>query len=97
MKWAQVRVVATPEAVDGLAVLVTDLGAGGAVVDADASGGRGVAMRVYFPVDDCLGARLEAIGAGLRNLESCGLDIGKGEIVVSAVEEQDWADRKSVV
>jgi ribosomal protein L11 methyltransferase len=53
---------------------------------------EGVFVKAYLPVDSsALGDTLETIRERLAELESFGLDVGKGTISVNDVHEDEWA------
>ena len=50
-----------------------------------------VTVRGYLPADELLTQRIERVREGVANLPSFGLDIGRGEIKLNKVAEEDWA------
>lgn len=50
-----------------------------------------VTVRGYLPADELLTSRIERVREGVANLPNFGLDIGRGEIKLNKVAEEDWA------
>jgi len=50
-----------------------------------------VTVRGYLPADELLSWRIERVREGVANLPSFGLDLGRGEIKLNKVAEEDWA------
>jgi len=50
-----------------------------------------VTVRGYLPADELLTQRIERVREGVANLPNFGLDIGRGEIKLNKVAEEDWA------
>lgn len=50
-----------------------------------------VTVRGYLPADELLTQRIERVREGVANLPTFGLDIGRGEIKLNKVAEEDWA------
>lgn len=50
-----------------------------------------VMVRGYLPADHLLTQRIEKVREGVADLPNFGLDIGRGEIKLNRVAEEDWA------
>lgn len=88
-RWAECRVHTHPEAAEAISHLLTELGAGGVVLDQpdDAT----LFVCAYFPDDQRLQERLEQVRQALEALPRFGLQAGPGRVQLRWVDEEDWA------
>ncbi len=111
MKWSEISIHTTYEAVEAVSNILYEAGAGGLVIedsgnlpsdtgnrfgeiyelDEDSFPDEGVIIKAYFPVNSYLAETVEEIKQAVNNLTRYGLDIGKNEITISEIEEEDWA------
>lgn len=111
MKWSEISVHTTQEAVEPVSNILHEAGASGVVIedpeillrDWDVSYGEiyqlspndypteGVIVKAYLPVNDHLTKIMEDIRLSIDNLVQFDIPIGKGEITLAEVHEEDWA------
>src|SRR5437868_30087 len=96
MRWAAITIECLADGEEPAAAALVEIGCGGAAVEP--ARGRGPVERPgllrvtgYLPVDDRLESRLTALTRRLELLRDLGLPAGSGRVVVSWVEEEDWA------
>lgn len=51
----------------------------------------GVVLKAYLPVNSFLGETIKAIKVSINNLVSFGIDLGKNEVSINEVDEEEWA------
>jgi ribosomal protein L11 methyltransferase len=114
-KWAEVSVHTTQEAVEAVANLLHEAGAGGVVIE-DAQDlhrtvwhhhasdeeylveldpqdypEEGVVVKAYFPVNSHLVETVDEIKLSLSNLRNLDIDLGRGTVTLTEMNEEDWA------
>lgn len=87
MQWTQVSVRTSPEAEEAVAHILLGVGAQGVVFGTDAE-----ASVVTAYLSDFGQASAGEIQARVRALRDVGLDPGEGTVVVSTVDDEDWAE-----
>lgn len=111
MKWTEFYIITTEEAADAISEMLSEIGAGGVVIEnpneirrqiespdsldyADAefieSLGTDVTIKAYFNQETKQEEILDIISGKLKFISQY-LDIGKGTIGYSEVDEEDWA------
>lgn len=110
MKWSEVSVHTTQEAVEAVSNILHEVGASGVVIEDpeilhrewDVSFGEiyqlspqdypteGVIIKAYLPLNTDLGKITEEIQLSIENLVQYGIPIGKGEVTLAEVDEEDW-------
>jgi ribosomal protein L11 methyltransferase len=53
---------------------------------------EGVYMKAYIPEDNNLEKTIDQIKSAINNLKQHGINIGKNDITVSKIDEEDWAN-----
>lgn len=111
MKWNEVKVETTSEAVEAISNILMEAGASGVAIEdaldavnfvSDAYGEtldlatftsleEGAIVTAYFPETTFLPEILPAIRLRIEELPSFGLAIGKNEMTVNEVSEENWA------
>jgi ribosomal protein L11 methyltransferase len=89
MRWAQITVEASTEAIDAVGNCLNDIGCGGFMVADELVPPQ---VSGYVPVDDRLEGRLENLGTSLKELEGHGVTGAGTEITLRYVDEDDWAN-----
>lgn len=112
MRWSEITIHTTEEAVEMISNFMHELGAGGVTIEESGSLNRPrdtslgqwyetplndipegeAVIQGYFPETEPIGPILEQFRlrvAGLR--DEIGIDIGRGDISVRTVDEEDWA------
>ncbi|ALS78912.1 50S ribosomal protein L11 methyltransferase [Planococcus kocurii] len=51
----------------------------------------GVILKAYLPVNSFLGETVDAIKVAINNLAAFDINLGKNEVTISEVDEEDWA------
>ncbi|HSO57486.1 MAG TPA: 50S ribosomal protein L11 methyltransferase, partial [Paenisporosarcina sp.] len=52
---------------------------------------KGVILKAYLPVTSFLGETVEEVKLAIKNLSNYGINVGENEVVISEVNEEDWA------
>src|SRR5690606_9073732 len=111
MKWTEICILTTHEAVEPISNILHETGAGGIVIedslelekkqrsqygemyelDPNDYPEEGVRIKAYLPVNSYLGETVEQIKSAINNLLIYDIDLGKNEITLSEVNEEDWA------
>ncbi|MDQ0269507.1 50S ribosomal protein L11 methyltransferase [Cytobacillus purgationiresistens] len=111
MKWSEISVHTTNEAVEPISNILHEAGASGVVIEdpfelikerRDQFGEiyqldpqdyptEGVIVKAYLPINSFLGETVEEIKEAINNLILFNIDIGKNEVSISEVNEEEWA------
>ncbi|MDQ0351070.1 ribosomal protein L11 methyltransferase [Alkalibacillus filiformis] len=111
MKWSEIKIHTTTEAVEPVSNILHESGASGVVIedrqdlfqerstlygtiyDLDPSNypEEGVYIKAYLPVNSFLGETVEEIKEAINNLVTFDIDIGKNNVTISEVNEEEWA------
>lgn len=111
MKWSEVCIHTTQEAVEPVSNILHESGASGVVIEdpadlnrdwetkygeiyelsADDYPDEGVLLKAYFPVNSFLGEAIDEIKEAINQLLLYNIDIGRNDVSVSEVNEEDWA------
>lgn len=111
MKWSEITIHTTQEAIEAVANILHEAGAGGVIIedagllerDFEAPYGEvyelspddfpeeGVNLKAYLPINSYLMETIEQIKLAINNLITFDINIGKGKITISEVNEEDWA------
>lgn len=111
MKWSEISIHTTEEAVEAVSNILHEAGAGGVVIedpyelmkerddqygeiyqlDPDDYPKDGVIIKAYLPVNSFLGETIEEIKERIHNLSLYDIDIGRNQIKISEIQEEDWA------
>jgi ribosomal protein L11 methyltransferase len=111
VKWAEISIHTTQEAIEPVANILHDIGANGVVIEdpevlfrdvSDVYGEvyqlnpndypiEGVILKGYVPVNCFLGEAIEAIKDALNHLLICEINLGRGTLTMTEVQEEDWA------
>lgn len=111
MKWSEISIHTTEEAVEAVSNILHEAGAGGVVIedpyelmkerddqygeiyqlDPDDYPKDGVIIKAYLPVNSFLGETIEEIKERIHNLSLYDIDIGRNQITISEIQEEDWA------
>lgn len=110
MKWSEISVHTTHEAVEAVSNILHETGASGVVIEDsefltrewDCSHGEiyqlspedfpteGVIVKAYLPNDGDIAKIIEEIQLSIDKLVEFDIPIGKGEVAISEVDEEDW-------
>jgi len=88
MRWAEIGVATTWEAHEAVAQILLDIGCGGVAI----SGVSSPFVTGHLPVNDSLEPKLTVLKSRIQQLKTFGLDPGKGEVMLGAVADEDWAE-----
>ncbi|WP_066293279.1 50S ribosomal protein L11 methyltransferase [Bacillus sp. FJAT-29937] len=111
MKWSEISIHTTNEAVEPISNILHEAGASGVVIEdplelkkerKDQFGEiyqlnpldypeEGVIVKAYLPVNSFLADTIDRIKEEINNLLLYNIDIGKNEISISEVNEEEWA------
>ncbi|WP_027963480.1 50S ribosomal protein L11 methyltransferase [Halalkalibacillus halophilus] len=111
MKWSEIKIHTTNEAIEPISNILHESGASGVVIedpadlykervplygtiyelDPDQYPTEGVYIKAYLPVNSFLGEAVDEIKASVSNLVTFDIDIGKNNITISEVNEEEWA------
>lgn len=93
MRWVEITIEATAEAVDAITGIMMDEGSGGTAIThlAGTPSQHLTDVIGYLPVDDRLENRLLNIRERVSNLPELGLELRSKEIGIKWVQEEDWA------
>src|SRR5690606_42097057 len=116
MKWTEICILTTHEAVETISNILHETGAGGIVIedslelekkqrsqygemyelDPNDYPEEGVRIKAYLPVNSYLGETVEQIKSAINNLLIYDIDLGKNEITLSEVNEEDRSEERRV-
>ncbi|MEH7391458.1 50S ribosomal protein L11 methyltransferase [Bacillus sp. JJ1474] len=111
MKWSEISIHTTNEAVEPISNILHEAGASGVVIEdplelkkerKDQFGEiyqlnpldypeEGVIVKAYLPVNSFLAETIDGIKEEINNLLLYNIDIGKNDISISEVNEEEWA------
>ncbi|MBB6454326.1 ribosomal protein L11 methyltransferase [Salirhabdus euzebyi] len=111
MKWSEICIHTTNEAVEPISNILHEIGASGVVIEDaldllkeyDTTFGEiyelnpndypeeGVFVKAYLPVNSFLGETVEEIKQAISGLIKYDIDIGRNNVTISEVNEQEWA------
>ncbi|WML40612.1 50S ribosomal protein L11 methyltransferase [Neobacillus sp. OS1-2] len=111
MKWSEISIHTTNEAIEPISHILHEAGASGVVIEdpfeltkeredqfgeiyqlnPDDYPDEGVMVKAYLPVNSFLGETVEAIKDSINNLITYDIDLGKNDVSISEVHEEEWA------
>ncbi|RPF55583.1 50S ribosomal protein L11 methyltransferase [Aquisalibacillus elongatus] len=112
MKWSELKVHTTNEAIEPISNILHESGASGVVIedpqdlhklddvtlfgtiyelDPSDYPDEGVYVKAYLPVNSFLGETVDEIKQAISNLDKYDIDIGKNNVTISEVNEEEWA------
>ena len=111
VKWSELSIHTTHEAVEAISNVLHEAGASGVVIedsmefarerqdmfgeiyalDPNDFPAKGVILKAYLPVTSFLGETVEEVKLAIKNLSNYGINVGENEVVISEVNEEDWA------
>ncbi|MFJ7726997.1 50S ribosomal protein L11 methyltransferase [Neobacillus sp. NPDC097160] len=111
MKWSEISIHTTNEAIEPISHILHEAGASGVVIEdpfeltkeredqfgeiyqlnPDDYPDEGVIVKAYLPVNSFLGETVEAIKDSINNLIIYDIDLGKNDVTISEVHEEEWA------
>ncbi|PKR79039.1 50S ribosomal protein L11 methyltransferase [Halalkalibacillus sediminis] len=111
MKWSEIKIHTTNEAIEPISNILHESGASGVVIedprdlfqdhvtlygtiyelDPNDYPEEGVYVKAYLPVNSFLGETVDEIKQSISNLVQFDIDIGKNQVTISEVNEEEWA------
>ncbi|WP_188206204.1 50S ribosomal protein L11 methyltransferase [Alkalibacillus aidingensis] len=111
MKWSEIKIHTTNEAIEPISNILHESGASGVVIedrqdlyqervplygtiyelDPDNYPEEGVYIKAYLPINSFLGETVDEIKESINNLVKFDIDIGKNNVTISEVNEEEWA------
>jgi ribosomal protein L11 methyltransferase len=111
MKWSELSIHTTNEAIEPISNILHEAGASGVVIEdpfelskervdrfgeiyqlnPDDYPEEGVIIKAYIPINSFLGETVEEIKDAINNLILFNIDIGKNNVTISEVNEEEWA------
>ncbi|WP_040980305.1 50S ribosomal protein L11 methyltransferase [Oceanobacillus jeddahense] len=111
MKWSEITILTTNEAVEPISNILHETGASGLVIedpldleqfegegfgevvelDPEDYPEEGVRIKAYLPVNSFLGETVEEIKQAINQLLLYDIDLGKNQVTISEVHEEEWA------
>ncbi|MFD1066335.1 50S ribosomal protein L11 methyltransferase [Oceanobacillus locisalsi] len=111
MKWSEITILTTNEAVEPISNILHETGASGLVIedpldlehfegegfgevvelDPDDYPEEGVRIKAYLPMNSFLGETVEEIKQAINQLLLYDIDLGKNQVSLSEVHEEEWA------
>ncbi|WP_318508348.1 50S ribosomal protein L11 methyltransferase [Bacillus sp. T3] len=111
MKWSEISIHTTNEAIEPISNILHEAGASGVVIEdpfelskervdrfgeiyqlnPDDYPEEGVIVKAYIPINSFLGETVEEIKDAINNLILFNIDIGKNNVTISEVNEEEWA------
>jgi len=111
LKWSEISIHTTNEAIEPISNILHEAGASGVVIEdpfelvkirEDQFGEiyqlnpkdypeEGVMVKAYLPINSFLGETIEEIKSTINNLIVYNIDIGRNDVSVSEVHEEEWA------
>ncbi len=111
LKWSEIKIHTTNEAIEPISNILHEIGAGGVVIqdpldlekDFDSNYGEifelnpddypeeGVYVIAYLPVNSFLAETVEQIRQAIDGLIAYDIDVGKNDISISEVNEEEWS------
>ncbi|EDL63725.1 50S ribosomal protein L11 methyltransferase, partial [Bacillus sp. SG-1] len=111
MKWSEISIHTTNEAIEPISNILHEAGASGVVIEdpfelekeredifgeiyqlnPDDFPEEGVIVKAYLPVNSFLGETVDEIKQSIQNLVKYNIDIGRNNVEISEVNEEEWA------
>lgn len=111
MKWSEICIHTTNEAIEPISNILHETGASGLVIEdpldlvrvheniygeiydlnPDEYPLEGVRIKAYLPINSFLGETVEQIKQAINNLLIYDIDLGKNDVTLSEVNEEEWA------
>lgn len=111
MKWSELSIHTTQEAVEPISHILHEAGASGVVIEDKADllkerenvygeiyqldpndyPDEGVIVKAYLSMNSFLGETVDGIKAAINHLHVYNIDLGKNNITISELNEEDWA------
>ncbi|SDN43787.1 50S ribosomal protein L11 methyltransferase [Alkalicoccus daliensis] len=111
MKWSEISIHTTQEAVEPISHILHEAGAGGVVIEdpadlfkerdtkfgeifqlsADDYPEDGVILKAYLQMNSFLSETVDNIKQAVTQLEFYDIDIGRNEVILNEVHEEEWA------
>lgn len=111
MKWSEIGIHTTNEAIEPISNILHEAGASGVVIEDPFELSReredrfgeiyqlnpddypleGVIIKAYLPINSFLGETVEGIKSAINNLILFNIDVGKNQVTISEVNEEEWA------
>ncbi|MBH0229923.1 50S ribosomal protein L11 methyltransferase [Halobacillus yeomjeoni] len=110
MKWSEICIHTTNEAVEPVSNVLHESGASGVVIEDPKDLERetaplgeiyelnpedypeeGVYVKAYLPVNSFLAETIDEIKQSINNLRTYDIDIGRNDVTISEINEEDWA------
>ncbi|OLS41637.1 50S ribosomal protein L11 methyltransferase [Bacillus sp. MRMR6] len=111
MKWSEISIHTTNEAIEPISHILHEAGASGVVIEdpfeltkerqdqfgeiyqlnPDDYPEEGVIIKAYLPVNSFLGETVDAIKESVNNLIIHNIDIGRNQVTICEVNEEEWA------
>ncbi|MGD6804134.1 50S ribosomal protein L11 methyltransferase [Rossellomorea vietnamensis] len=111
MKWSEISIHTTNEAIEPISNILHEAGASGVVIEdpfelekeredifgeiyqlnPDDFPEEGVIVKAYLPVNSFLGETVDEIKQAVDNLVKYNIDIGRNQVEISEVNEEEWA------
>lgn len=111
MKWSEITILTTNEAVEPISNILHETGASGLVIedpldlerfegegfgeivelDPENYPDEGVRIKAYLPMNSFLGETVEEIKQAINQLLLYDIDLGKNQVTISEVHEEEWA------
>jgi len=111
MKWSEISIQTTQEAVEPISNILHEAGASGVVIEdpydlikerdniygeiyelnPDDYPTEGVIIKAYLPINSFLGETVEGIKEAINNLLIYDIDLGRNEITINEVNDEEWA------
>ncbi|RLL48036.1 50S ribosomal protein L11 methyltransferase [Oceanobacillus piezotolerans] len=111
MKWSEICILTTNEAIEPISNILHETGASGLVIedpldlvqlhndqfgeiyelDPNDYPEEGVRIKAYLPVNSFLGETVEEIKQAINNLLIYDIDLGKNQVTLSEVNEEEWS------
>jgi len=112
MKWSEVSILTTNEAVEPISNILIEAGTSGIVIEdpSDLTSAKeskfgaiyeldpsnypkeGVRIKTYLPVNSYLPETVEQIKQSISQLQAYQINLGKNELTMNEVNEEDWAN-----
>lgn len=101
LKWIECRILTTYEAQEAIAHILHEADVNGIVIEdlynndyllnATRSLSDQVYMKTYLQKGHLLEEKVRQIKEGIQHVRQCGIDVGRAELELTEVDEEDWA------
>lgn len=93
MNWKEIKIKTTKQAFSAISNLLEEAGASGLFMEQLSDNEEELLVKAYFENNSDLTENLDQVQEKIASLEQYDLDIGSGNLEISELQEEDWANK----